>query len=242
MAATDQTANPTLSLVPTDEERMLRETVRKICADFGPEYSRRKTAEGRAAHRAVGRARQPRLPEREPARGVRRRRARDVGAGRRGRGDHGQRLLAAADRRVAGDRRQHPRAPRQRGAEGHVAARDRGGHDEGRVRDHRAGRRLELAQPLDVGAPLERQLPDPRREDLHLRRRGLRRDPGRDPRARRRRQPGAAAAVHRGLRRAGPREAAHPDRAARARQAVDAVLRRRRGLRRPADRLGDRRA
>ena len=46
MAATDQTANPALSLVPTDEERMLRETVRKICADFGPEYSRRKTAAG----------------------------------------------------------------------------------------------------------------------------------------------------------------------------------------------------
>ena len=25
---------------------MLRETVRKICADFGPEYSRRKDAQG----------------------------------------------------------------------------------------------------------------------------------------------------------------------------------------------------
>jgi alkylation response protein AidB-like acyl-CoA dehydrogenase len=46
MAATDQTVNPTLSIVPTDEERMLRETVRKICADFGPAYSRRKTAAG----------------------------------------------------------------------------------------------------------------------------------------------------------------------------------------------------
>src|SRR6185295_2585129 len=46
MAATDQTANPVLALVPTDEERMLRETVRAICSDFGPEYSRRKTAEG----------------------------------------------------------------------------------------------------------------------------------------------------------------------------------------------------
>ena len=46
MAATDQTSNPALPIVPTDEERMLRETVQKICADFGPEYSRRKTAEG----------------------------------------------------------------------------------------------------------------------------------------------------------------------------------------------------
>ena len=62
MAATDQTANPALSLVPTDEERMLRETVRKICADFGPEYSRAQDRGGRAADRAVGRAREPRLP------------------------------------------------------------------------------------------------------------------------------------------------------------------------------------
>ena len=45
MAATDQTTSPALPIVPTDEERMLRETVRKICADFGPEYTRRKTAE-----------------------------------------------------------------------------------------------------------------------------------------------------------------------------------------------------
>ena len=242
MAATDQTTNPALSLVPTDEERMLRETVRKICADFGPEYSRRKTAAGEPPTRAVGRARQPRLPEREPAGGVRRRRARDVRAGCGRRGDLRERLLAAADRRVARDRRQHPRAPRQRGAEGRLAARHRGGHDEGRVRDHGAGRRLELAQPVHLGAPLERRLHDPRREDLHLRRRGLRRDPGRDPRARRRRQPGAAAAVHRRLGRARAREAAHPDRAACARQAVDALLRRRRGAGRPADRLRDRRA
>ena len=217
----------------------MRETVRKICEDFGPAYMRGKSAAGEPPTRALGRAREPRLPEREPARGVRRRRARDVGARRGGRGDHAPRLLAAADRGVAGDRRQHPGAPRHRGAEGHLAARHRGRHDEGRVRDHRAGRRLELAQPLHVGAPLQRQLPDPRREDLHLRRRGLRRDPGRHPRARRGRQPRPAAAVHRRLATPRASSAAHPDCPERARQAVDAVLRRRRGLRRPADRLRD---
>lgn len=37
---------PALPLIPTDEERMLREGVRQICAGFGPEYSRRKTDEG----------------------------------------------------------------------------------------------------------------------------------------------------------------------------------------------------
>ena len=107
------------------------------------------------------------------------------------------------------------------GAEGRLAARDRGRHDEGGLRDHGAGRRLELAQPLHLGAPVQRQLPAPGREDLHLRRRGLRRDPGGDPRARRRRQPRAAAAVHRRLRRTGPRQTAHPDSPECARQAVD---------------------
>jgi alkylation response protein AidB-like acyl-CoA dehydrogenase len=38
--------SPAMPLVPNDEERMLRETVREICAGFGPEYSRRKTDAG----------------------------------------------------------------------------------------------------------------------------------------------------------------------------------------------------
>jgi hypothetical protein len=36
-----------LSLTPSDEERLLRETVRQICADYGPAYTRRVTEEGR---------------------------------------------------------------------------------------------------------------------------------------------------------------------------------------------------
>jgi alkylation response protein AidB-like acyl-CoA dehydrogenase len=35
-----------LNLVPSDEERMLRETVAAICADYGPAYSREKHARG----------------------------------------------------------------------------------------------------------------------------------------------------------------------------------------------------
>ena len=45
MAATD-TASVALALVPSDEERMMREAVRSICEGFGPEYTRRKTEEG----------------------------------------------------------------------------------------------------------------------------------------------------------------------------------------------------
>ena len=44
MATVD--ATPTLSLVATQEEQLLRETVSAICRDFGPEYTRRKTAAG----------------------------------------------------------------------------------------------------------------------------------------------------------------------------------------------------
>jgi alkylation response protein AidB-like acyl-CoA dehydrogenase len=45
MTPTPKTA--ALSLVPSDEERLLRETVRQICAEYGPAYTRRVTEEGR---------------------------------------------------------------------------------------------------------------------------------------------------------------------------------------------------
>jgi alkylation response protein AidB-like acyl-CoA dehydrogenase len=45
--ATDQTTQaPALRLVDSPEERLLRETVRSICADFGPEYMRARSAAG----------------------------------------------------------------------------------------------------------------------------------------------------------------------------------------------------
>ena len=45
MATAPDTAVPALPIVPTHEEQMLRETVRRICAGFGPDYTRRKVAE-----------------------------------------------------------------------------------------------------------------------------------------------------------------------------------------------------
>src|SRR5919201_2108491 len=39
-------AHPALPLIPSDEEKLLRETVHSICAGFGPEYTRRKAHEG----------------------------------------------------------------------------------------------------------------------------------------------------------------------------------------------------
>jgi alkylation response protein AidB-like acyl-CoA dehydrogenase len=45
LATTPETAAPALPIVPSDEERMLRETVRQICAGFGPDYTRRMVAE-----------------------------------------------------------------------------------------------------------------------------------------------------------------------------------------------------
>jgi alkylation response protein AidB-like acyl-CoA dehydrogenase len=44
MATVDTT--PTLTLVPSAEEQLLRETVSAICRDFGPEYTREKVAAG----------------------------------------------------------------------------------------------------------------------------------------------------------------------------------------------------
>jgi alkylation response protein AidB-like acyl-CoA dehydrogenase len=43
MTATEAAA---LALVPSDEERQIRESVRGICLGFGPDYTRRKTEEG----------------------------------------------------------------------------------------------------------------------------------------------------------------------------------------------------
>src|SRR3954466_9450881 len=37
---------PSIELIPSQEETMLREPVARICGDFGPEYTRRKVAAG----------------------------------------------------------------------------------------------------------------------------------------------------------------------------------------------------
>src|SRR5215213_1232130 len=46
MATAPQTDLPVLELRPSDEERLLRETVASICAGFGPDYARAKTESG----------------------------------------------------------------------------------------------------------------------------------------------------------------------------------------------------
>ena len=92
---------------------MLREAVRGDLLELRPRlHARAQARRGAAAHRAVGRARRQGLPRREPAGGVRRGRPRDVRPGRGGRGDRRPRELAAADRGLARDRRQHPRPAR----------------------------------------------------------------------------------------------------------------------------------
>ena len=160
---------PALSLVPSDEEVLLRETVAAICSDFGPAYMRKCHADGEppaelwdalASRGFLG----VNLPEKYGGGGLGMQALVGGGGGDRARG-----LLAAADRGVAGDRGVDPRAARDRGSEGRLAAGDRGGHDARRVRDHRARRGLELAQHLDGRAPRGRRLVGAARDqDLHL--------------------------------------------------------------------------
>ena len=194
-AAMTTATEAVLPLVPTEEERQIRAAVRGICDGFPEDYSRSKHSRGRAADGALGRAGREGLPGHQPARGVGRRRARH-GRPRRGRrGDHGRRQVAAADRRLARDRRQHPRPPRHRRAERALAARHRGRHHQGRVRDHRARRRHELAQPRDVARAARRRLRPERPEDLHLGSRARRRRAGRGPQQAARRLARAALAA-----------------------------------------------
>jgi alkylation response protein AidB-like acyl-CoA dehydrogenase len=46
MATASRADLPVLELRPSDEERLMRETVRSICSSYGPEYARRKTEAG----------------------------------------------------------------------------------------------------------------------------------------------------------------------------------------------------
>ena len=229
--------HPTLPLVATDEELEIRAAVRGICESFGgPEYHRRIVANDESPTELWNAlAEKGYLGVNLPG-AIRRRRARHARAADGRRGDLGGGLLAAVDRRLARDRRVDPDPPRDRGSAGGVAARHRRWDDQGRVRDHRARRRHELAQPLDRRNPRRRFVSTARHEDLHLRGRGRRRDPRDRPQARGRRHARAAAADAGRHRRPRPREAVHPGRGEGLRQAVDSVLRRRRGARRPGGR------
>ena len=106
-------STPTLDVVPRQEEVLLREAVAGICSDFGPAYSQRLVEEGEpptelwdalASRGYLG----VNIPEEYGGGGLGMAALAMVGEEIAAR-----RLLAAADRRVAGDRGQHPHAPRQ---------------------------------------------------------------------------------------------------------------------------------
>ena len=94
----------------------MREAVRGICASFGPEYTRRKTEEGEPP-RELWEALAEKgylgvnIPERYGGGGLGMHALQAVGEE-----ISRLRLRAAADRRLAGDRRLDPRPPRHRGA------------------------------------------------------------------------------------------------------------------------------
>ena len=141
-----------LPIVPSDEERADRA---RRCAGSArasaPDYIRRMRRGRRAAARALGRARREGLPRRQPARALRRRRARDAAlqmVGEEISAAGCSLLLIVVSPAIVGSiiARHGTEAQRER-----LAARDRRRHDAGRVRDHRARRRHQLAQPLDRG-------------------------------------------------------------------------------------------
>ena len=158
-----------------------------------------------------------------------------------GRGDRCGRLRAASDRGLTGHRRQHPGQARDVHPEGTLAARHRKGNDENRLRDHRGRRGQQLAQPGHLAAPRQRALPAQRPEDVHLRRRGCRRRACGRAHPARRRQARAAVAGNRRRRRSRIHAPADPDGRAWSRQAVDPVLRRRRARGGTTDRGRERR-
>ena len=231
MTSTSPLAPPSLPLVPPQEETMLRETVRSICLSFGDRYTREKVAaeepptelwDALASRGYLG----VNIPEEYDGGGLGMSALAAVGEEIAAAGV-GLILIVVSPAIVGSILTRHG-TPDQKDVwlRGH-----RHRHDQGRVRDHRAGRRQQLAQPVDRRAQDRPRLGAARPEDLHLRRRGGRRDPGRRAQARGERPARPAAADDRRRGRARDDQDAHPDRGARRQQAVAALLRRRRGAR-----------
>ena len=145
-------STPTLDVVPRQEEVLLREAVAGICSGFGPAYSQRMVEEGRpptelwdalAERGYLG----VNMPEEYGGGGLGMAALSMVGEEIAAAGC--SLLLIVVSPAIAGSiLARHGSA----GAEGPLAARDRRGHHQDRVRDHRARRRHQLAQPLDVAA------------------------------------------------------------------------------------------
>ena len=205
----------------------MRAAVRGICDGFPDDYSRQKHAAGEPPTELWDALAEKgylgvNLPEEWGGGGLGM-----SGLARGGRGDRGGGQVAAPDRGVARDRGQHPGPPRHRRAEGALAARHRRRHHQDRLRDHRAGRGHELAQPLHLGRAARRPAGAARAEDLHLGRRARRRRArgGAQPAAGRLARAALARDRGRGHARLHPRR--DPDALHRPGQAVDALLRRR---------------
>ena len=205
----------------------MRDTVAVHLLGLRPGVLAPEARRGTATHRAVGRPRGQGLPRREHPRGVGRRWARHGGSRGGGRGDRRRRQLAPPDRRVPGDRGQHPGPPRHAGPERPLAAGHRRRHHQGGLRHHGAGRRHELAQPRHLARAARGPLRAARPEDLHLGRGARRRRAGGGPQPPARRPARPPVALPRGRGRARVHARGDPDALRRARQAVDALLRRR---------------
>ena len=128
-------------------------------------------ARTRAHRRIMVGGRQTRLPRGEPARRVRRRRRRDVRAVAGDGGDGGRRQRAAADGGVAGHQRHHHQQVRHRRAEEALDSGHRRRLADDGVRDHRARRRIQLAQDHHDRPPRRQRLDPQGPEGLHLRHR-----------------------------------------------------------------------
>ncbi len=190
-----------MNFIESAERQALRDAVAELGKRYGHEWFNQ-GADRRAHHRAVGRGRQARLPRRQPARGVRRRRRRHHRPGDRARGAGRRRLPAAADGRLAGDLRHRDRPLRHRRAEAALAARPR----------RRAPRSWPSRSPSPTPARTSTSSPRPpaderrlvahRPQGLHLRRGRRRGGAGRRPHRGRADREAEAGAVHRAGRRA----------------------------------------
>ena len=157
-----------MDFTETVEQQQLRKAVAAVAARYGHPYwlgkarAGEKTDElwdevGRLGYLGVG------VPE-EYGGG----RAGHRRAGHRGRGAGCGRLPAAAHRGLAGHLRDDHREVRHHRAEGALAARAGLRRGEDGLRDHRAGRRLELAPTVHSGHPGRVGLGAERAQDVHL--------------------------------------------------------------------------
>ena len=144
-------------VVDSDEHRLIRESTAKIARKFGSEYFLERARAGSHVDELWNELGDAGSAGRAPARGVRRRGRRHGRSRRRRRRAGGARNAHADLGHLAGDLRQHPRAPRIGGDEAGVAARARRRSPQDGFRPDRAGCRLQQPQRVDHCAPRRRR-------------------------------------------------------------------------------------